>query len=107
MEMIPQGGPRHSSTVVSFNMDDTFGLPEDLIRILPRIHVIVHLVQLGGIPKDQVHIPDGHCRRCRCRVRCLGTQDRHFGGSGSPLGWVGCGDGHIAFNEPYSSLESG
>lgn len=90
--------------VVTFNMDEYVGLPEDHpesyhtymhrnffdhIDILPQnIHI------LNGNAPD----PDAECNQYEAKIKAVGGIELFVGGVGD--------DGHIAFNEPGSSLES-
>ena len=64
-----------------------------------------HLFAGINVPAKRIHIPDGmagdipgHCARYEERIRAAGGIDLQILGIGS--------DGHIAFNEPTSSLAS-
>lgn len=90
--------------VVTFNMDEYIGLPEDhpqSYHTFMRENLFNHI----DIPADHCHIPDGNtpspedeCRKYEERMREIDGIDLFVGGVGS--------DGHIAFNEPGSSLVS-
>lgn len=90
--------------VVTFNMDEYVGLPEDhpqSYHYFMQEHLFGHI----DIPESQVNIPDGNaedlneeCRSYEERIREVGGIDLFLGGIGE--------DGHIAFNEPGSSLSS-
>ncbi len=90
--------------VVTFNMDEYVGLPEDhpqSYHYFMQEHLFGHI----DIPEKQVNIPDGNaedlneeCRSYEERIREVGGIDLFLGGIGE--------DGHIAFNEPGSSLSS-
>ena len=90
--------------VVTFNMDEYIGLPEDhpqSYHTFMRENLFDHV----DIPAEHCHIPDGNapdpeseCRRYEKRISDSGGIDLFVGGVGS--------DGHIAFNEPGSSLVS-
>ncbi len=90
--------------VITFNMDEYVGLPfED-----PRSYhsfMREHLFSKVDIPAANTHILDGNapdldaeCRRYEDSIVASGGIDLFIGGVGS--------DGHIAFNEPGSSLSS-
>ncbi|CAM0137104.1 Glucosamine-6-phosphate isomerase (Glucosamine-6-phosphate deaminase) (GNPDA) (GlcN6P deaminase) [Umbelopsis sp. WA50703] len=90
--------------VVTFNMDEYVGLP----RNHPESYHTFMWTQLFDhidIPKENVNLLDGNaadldaeCRRFEATIANLGGIDLFFGGIGP--------DGHIAFNEPASSLTS-
>lgn len=90
--------------VVTFNMDEYVGLPEDHPQ---SYHSFMrdNLFSKIDIPAANVNILDGNakdleaeCARYEDKMRALGGIDLFVGGVGS--------DGHIAFNEPGSSLSS-
>ena len=90
--------------VVTFNMDEYVGLPEDHPE---SYHSFMHrnLFDHVDIPAENVHILNGNApdlqQECEAYERAIvaaGGIDLFLGGVGE--------DGHIAFNEPFSSLES-
>ncbi|SLM18653.1 glucosamine-6-phosphate deaminase [uncultured spirochete] len=89
---------------VTFNMDEYVGLPSKDER---SYHYFMwdNLFSHIDIKKENVHIPDGmapdldkECRRYEEAIKQAGGIDLFVGGVGA--------DGHIAFNEPGSSLSS-
>jgi glucosamine-6-phosphate deaminase len=90
--------------VITFNMDEYIGLPADHPESY-RTFMWKHLFSLVDIKKEHVNIPDGNaadlereCREYEQKIADAGGIDLFLGGVGS--------DGHIAFNEPGSSLGS-
>jgi glucosamine-6-phosphate deaminase len=90
--------------VVTFNMDEYVGLPEDHPQ---SYHYFMwhHLFSHVDIPPENVNILNGNaadleeeCDSYEDRIRKVGGIDLFLGGIGP--------DGHIAFNEPGSSLSS-
>lgn len=90
--------------VVTFNMDEYVGIREDHPQ---SYHHFMHhyLFDHIDIPKSQINILDGNaadlegeCRKYEEKIKSLGGIDLFLGGIGP--------DGHIAFNEPGSSLTS-
>jgi glucosamine-6-phosphate deaminase len=92
------------SQVTSFNLDEYVGLagshPQSYRYFMQR-HLFDHI----NIDASRTHVPDGraldfeaHCRQYEQRIRDAGGIDLQILGVGS--------DGHIAFNEPGSSLGS-
>jgi len=90
--------------VVSFNMDEYVGLPEDHPE---SYHSFMHKNLFDHIdePAANIHILDGNapdldaeCDRFEEAIAKAGGFDLFLGGVGE--------DGHIAFNEPFSSLSS-
>jgi glucosamine-6-phosphate deaminase len=91
-------------TVVTFNMDEYVGLPENHPQSYHRFmwdNFFSHV----NIRKENVHILNGMApdltRECEAYEECI----RSFGGIEIFLGGMGA-DGHLAFNEPGSSLHS-
>jgi glucosamine-6-phosphate deaminase len=92
------------SRVTTFNLDEYVGLgpahPQSY-RCFMQQNLFDHL----NIPSSRTFVPDGraldfelHCRQYEQRIRDAGGIDLQVLGLGS--------DGHIAFNEPGSSLGS-
>jgi len=92
------------SRVTTFNVDEYVGLgpthPQSY-RYFMQQHLFDHI----NIVPERTHVPDGraldfeaHCRQYEQRIRDAGGIDLQVLGLGS--------DGHIAFNEPGSSLGS-
>jgi glucosamine-6-phosphate deaminase len=92
------------SRVISFNMDEYLGLSEDhpqSYHSFMRENFFRHV----DIPPSHTHIldgqtadPEGECRAYEEAIAAAGGIDLFLGGMGE--------DGHIAFNEPFSSLSS-
>jgi len=90
--------------VVTFNMDEYVGLPADhpqSYRTFMRRNFFDHI----DLPSEQAHIPDGNaadlqrqCAEYEEKIRGVGGIHLFIGGLGQ--------DGHLAFNEPGSSLTS-
>lgn len=90
--------------VVTFNMDEYVGLPEDH----PESYHYFMWDNLFGhvdIPKENVNILNGLADDLE--AECVGYEEKieSYGGIQLFLGGIGP-DGHIAFNEPASSLAS-
>jgi glucosamine-6-phosphate deaminase len=92
------------SQVTSFNLDEYVGLKKDHPQ---SYHYFMHenLFKHINIPKQNIYIPSGttdnyaaFCQWYEERIRQCGGIDLQILGIGS--------DGHIAFNEPGSSLSS-
>lgn len=92
------------ANVVTFNMDEYCGLPQDHPESYHSFmwnNFFSHI----DIPRDNVNILNGNaadieaeCRRFEDKIKSYGGIDLFMGGVGP--------DGHIAFNEPGSSLTS-
>ena len=90
--------------VVTFNMDEYLGLPREHDQsywYFMWSNFFDHI----DIPKENVHIlngmtddPEGECARYEEQIASFGGIDLFMGGIGV--------DGHLAFNEPYTSLSS-
>jgi len=90
--------------VVTFNMDEYVGLPEDHPE---SYHAFMwkHLFSHIDIPEENINILNGNaedleaeCEAYEAKMEALGNVELFLGGIGP--------DGHIAFNEPGSSLGS-
>ena len=90
--------------VVSFNMDEYVGLPEEHPE---SYHSFMHrnLFDFIDEPAGNIHIlngnapdPEAECAAYEAAIEAAGGIDLFLGGIGE--------DGHIAFNEPFSPLES-
>ena len=90
--------------VITFNMDEYVGLPEDHPE---SYHSFMqkNFFQYIDIRPENINILDGNasdledeCRKYEQKIRQAGGVDLFIGGTGA--------DGHIAFNEPGSSLNS-
>ncbi len=92
------------SRVTTFNLDEYVGLgpahPQSYRRFMQE-----NLFDHVNVPADRIHVPDGraldfeaYCRQYEQKIADAGGIDLQVLGIG--------GDGHIAFNEPGSSLGS-
>ena len=93
------------ANVVTFNMDEYLGLPREHDQsywYFMHDNLFNHLVDmkpeniniLNGMTDD----PEGECARYEAKIASYGGIDLFMGGIGV--------DGHLAFNEPYTSLNS-
>ncbi len=90
--------------VVTFNMDEYVGLPREHDQsywYFMHENFFDHI----DIPKENINIldgmtedPEGECLRYEEKIASCGGIDLFLGGCGV--------DGHIAFNEPFTSLNS-
>lgn len=104
MARLNKAGKMTFRHVVSFNMDEYVGIPEDHPESYHSF-MWTHLFKHVDIPKAQVNILNGNakdlvaeCARYEARMKKVGGVELFLGGVGP--------DGHIAFNEPASSLTS-
>lgn len=90
--------------VISFNMDEYVGLP---VEHPESYHSFMNKYLFDHIdePRGNIHIPNGNaadlekeCEEYEKAIAAAGGIDLFLGGIGE--------DGHIAFNEPFSSFQS-
>ena len=99
-----QAGELSFANVVTFNMDEYLGLPREHDQsywYFMWSNFFDHI----DIPKENVNILDGmagdpeaECARYEAKIASYGGIDLFLGGIGV--------DGHLAFNEPFTSLTS-
>lgn len=90
--------------VITFNMDEYVGLPEEHPE---SYHSFMHknLFDHIDIPKENIHILNGNAPDLD--KECEEYEEAIFEAGGIDLFLGGVGeDGHLAFNEPFSSLTS-
>ena len=90
--------------VVTFNMDEYVGIPEDhpqSYHAFMKDNFFSHI----NCPKENIHILNGNAEDLDEECRHYEQMIEEFGGIDLFLGGIGP-DGHIAFNEPASSLTS-
>ncbi|MBD0335498.1 MAG: glucosamine-6-phosphate deaminase [Cyanobacteria bacterium Co-bin13] len=90
--------------VVTFNMDEYVGLPENHPQSY-RCFMFKHFFDHIDIPREQIHILNGNAPDLEAECEAYEAAIKSFDGIDLLVGGVG-EDGHIAFNEPGSSLES-
>ncbi|KAG6332545.1 hypothetical protein ID866_6544 [Astraeus odoratus] len=90
--------------VVTFNMDEYVGLPRDHPESY-HTFMFKELFSHIDIPPSQVHILDGNAPNLVDECNSYETLIKQYGGIELFLAGIG-EDGHIAFNEPGSSLAS-
>ncbi len=90
--------------VVTFNMDEYVRLPEDHPESY-RAFMWKHLFSHVDIPKENVNILNGMSNNLEAECQRYEEKMQSHGGIELFLGGIGP-DGHIAFNEPGSSLGS-
>ncbi len=90
--------------VVTFNMDEYIGLPENHTQ---SYHTFMYenFFKHIDIQKHNIHIPNGNAACLQTECEEYEAQIKKFGKIHLFMGGVGP-DGHIAFNEPGSSLSS-
>ena len=100
-----QAGELSFKNVVTFNMDEYLGLPREHDQsywYFMHENFFDHLVDM---PAENINIlngmaedPEAECARYEAKIASYGGIDLFMGGIGV--------DGHIAFNEPFTSLTS-
>ena len=99
-----KAGELSFKNVITFNMDEYVGLP---VEHPESYHSFMYnnLFNHIDIPRENIHILDGNapdlaaeCASYEEKIAATGGFDLFLGGIGE--------DGHIAFNEPFSSLKS-
>ncbi len=90
--------------VITFNMDEYIGLPPENIQSY-HYFMFNNFFNFIDIKKENINILNGmtkniekECNDYEEKIKKVGGINLFFGGVGT--------DGHIAFNEPYSSLTS-
>jgi glucosamine-6-phosphate deaminase len=99
-----QQGDLSFQNVVTFNMDEYVGLPENHPQSY-HYYMYQNFFNHIDIPRENIHILNGNaediaaeCQNYEDKIKAIGGIELFIGGMGE--------DGHIAFNEPGSSLES-
>lgn len=90
--------------VITFNMDEYVGLPEDdpqSYHTFMRENLFDHV----DIPAENVHILNGNAHDLEAECQAYEQAIVDAGGIDLFIGGIGP-DGHLAFNEPFSSLQS-
>ncbi|RDX55224.1 glucosamine-6-phosphate isomerase [Polyporus arcularius HHB13444] len=90
--------------VVTFNMDEYVGLPEDHPESY-HTFMFREFFSHVDIPPSQVNILNGNAKNLIEECKSYEEKIKKYGGIELFLGGIG-EDGHIAFNEPGSSLAS-
>ena len=90
--------------VITFNMDEYVGLPEEHPE---SYHSFMHKNLFDHIdePKENIHILNGNAPDLNAECAAYEQAIVEAGGFDLFMGGIG-EDGHIAFNEPFSPLES-
>lgn len=90
--------------VVTFNMDEYVGLPEEHSE---SYHSFMHKHLFDHIdcPKENIHILNGNADDLMKECADYEKAIESYGGIDLFVGGIGP-DGHIAFNEPFSSFSS-
>ena len=90
--------------VITFNMDEYVGLPESHPESYHSF-MAANLFNHIDCPKENIHILNGNAENLEEECRHYEQMIEEAGGINLFIGGIGP-DGHIAFNEPGSSLSS-
>lgn len=90
--------------VITFNMDEYVGLPESHPESYHSF-MATNLFNHIDCPKKNIHILNGNAENLEEECRHYEQMIEDAGGIDLFIGGIGP-DGHIAFNEPFSSLQS-
>lgn len=99
-----QAGEISFKNVITFNMDEYVGLP---VEHPESYHSFMdkYFFNHVDVPRENINILDGNAPDLK--AECDGYEKRIVAAGGIDLFLGGVGeDGHLAFNEPYSSLQS-
>ena len=99
-----QDGEVSFKHVITFNMDEYVGLPEthpESYHAFMRRNLFDHI----DCPAENIHILNGNATNLQAECEAYERAIREVGGINLFIGGIGP-DGHIAFNEPFSSLTS-
>jgi glucosamine-6-phosphate deaminase len=99
-----QKGKVSFRNVVTFNMDEYVGLPREHPESYHSF-MRANFFNYIDIPEENINIPDGNAPDLKKECADYEQKILSYGGIDLFLGGVGV-DGHIAFNEPGSSLQS-
>ena len=90
--------------VLTFNMDEYVGLPEEHPESYHSF-MATNLFNHIDCPKENIHILNGNAEDLKAECAHYEEMIAEAGGVDLFIGGIGP-DGHIAFNEPFSSLVS-
>lgn len=99
-----QQGALSFKHVVTFNMDDYVGLPTDHPASY-HAYMVQKFFAHVDIPSHHIHLPNGNAADLDAECRAYEQVIDSYGGIDLFVGGIG-ENGHIAFNEPGSSLTS-
>jgi len=90
--------------VVTFNMDEYVGLPETHPESYHSF-MFNNFFNFIDIPRENINILNGNAPDLKAECSRYEEKIKSYGGIDLFMGGIGV-DGHIAFNEPFSSLVS-
>ena len=100
-----QAGELSFANVVTFNMDEYVGLDHDHDQSYWYFMHDNFFDHLTDMKPENIHILNGMAEDLEAECAAYEEQIASFGGIDLFMGGIGV-DGHIAFNEPYTSLSS-
>ncbi|MEX0937800.1 MAG: glucosamine-6-phosphate deaminase [Pirellulales bacterium] len=90
------------SNVVTFNLDEYFGLAPDRLQSYHR-WMAEHFFDHVNIPPENIHIPDGTVPMDQVDAHCREYEEAIAQAGGIDVQLLGIGrNGHVGFNEPFS-----
>jgi len=94
------------SNVISFNLDEYYGLPPDHVNSYNRF-MFCNFFSHINIKKENIHIPSGLISPDKVKEFCEDYEAAIKAAGGIDIQLLGIGrDGHIGFNEPLSPEDS-
>src|SRR6185437_7072071 len=94
------------SNVITFNLDEYYGLQPDQLQSYHR-WMFENFFDHVDIPRKNIHLPDGTVPPEDVEDYCRRYEDAIVRAGGIDLQLLGIGrNGHIGFNEPFSSRNS-
>jgi glucosamine-6-phosphate deaminase len=94
------------ANVVTFNLDEYYGLPPDHAESYYRF-MAIQLFNHVDIKRENIHVPNGLIDRSKVFEYCLNYEQRIREAGGIDIQILGIGrTGHIGFNEPGSGIDS-
>ncbi len=94
------------SSVITFNLDEYYGLQPDQLQSYHR-WMFENFFDHVDIPRKNIHLPDGMVPADDVEDYCRRYEDAIVRAGGIDVQLLGIGrNGHIGFNEPFSSRTS-
>ena len=94
------------SRVVTFNLDEYFGIGRQTLQSYRR-WILEHFLNHVNVHEDNIHIPDGTMNPEDVPHFCQNYEIAMTQAGGLDLVLLGIGsNGHVGFNEPFSSADS-
>lgn len=94
------------SRVITFNLDEYYGISKQTLQSYRR-WILEHFLNHLNLAEENIHIPDGTIPQEEVPAFCQHYEQLIAQAGGLDLVLLGIGgNGHIGFNEPFSSPES-